>query len=111
MVSAEILNVTLLFSIASIQEQLDLLQINNTYYALTQTIYLISFQLHLNSLQLIQNNYNTVPFVIEKFVISPMLPLGRIVNSPVIVLMRVDRKPIDLTVPSATVVPPLLILT
>ena len=40
-----------------------------------------------------------------------MLPLGRIVNSPVIVLMRVDRKPIDLTVPSATVVPPLLILT
>jgi hypothetical protein len=33
-----------------------------------------------------------VPFVIEKFVISPMLPLGKIVSSPEIVLIRVDLK-------------------
>ena len=39
-----------------------------------------------------------------------MLPLGKIVSSPEIVI-RVDLKPIDFTVPSATVVPELLILT
>ena len=37
--------------------------------------------------------------------------MGKIVSSPEIVLIRVDLKPIDFTVPSATVVPELLILT
>ena len=40
-----------------------------------------------------------------------MLLFGKIVSSPDIVFIRVERSPIDLTVPSATVVPPLFILT